>query len=152
MIRRPPRSTLFPYTTLFRSLERLTTKPITQNPTSWSADGQYLAFFELGAGTLRDITVLRTSDKTTQSFLATQFNEGAASFSPDGRWLAYTSNESGRPEVYVQPFPGPGGKWQISTEGGAEPLWNHNSRELFYRIGKKMMSVQIATEIGRAHV
>jgi serine/threonine-protein kinase len=67
-------------------------------------------------------------------------------FSPDGRWLAYVSNESGRYEIYVQPYPGPGGKWQISTEGGTEPAWNYNGRELFYRCGNKMMAADIATQ------
>jgi len=67
-------------------------------------------------------------------------------FSPDGRWLAYISDESGRSEVYVQPYPGPGGKWQISTEGGTEPAWNPNGRELFYRSGDKMMSVEITIQ------
>jgi Tol biopolymer transport system component len=71
-----------------------------------------------------------------------------ARFSPDGRWLAYVSNESGRYEVYVQPYPGPGGKWQISTEGGTEPAWNPNGRELFYRSGDKMMAVDIAMQPG----
>ena len=69
-------------------------------------------------------------------------------FSPDGRWLAYVSDESGRPEVYVQPYPGPGGKWQISTEGGTEPVWNPNGRELFYRNGAQMMAVEV--EVGQA--
>jgi serine/threonine-protein kinase len=128
-------------------LERLTTKTVTQNLTSWSTDGQLMAYFELGGGTsLRDIWILKPADRSVHPFLATQFNEGAASFSPDGRWLAYMSNESGRPEVYVQPYPGPGGKWQISAGGGTEPLWNHNGRELFYRSGNRMMSVQVATE------
>jgi serine/threonine-protein kinase len=128
-------------------LERLTTKAITQNLTSWSGDGQFMAFFEVGGGAaLRDIWVMRANDRSVQPFLATRFNEGGAAFSPDGRWLAYVSNESGRPEIYVQPYPGPGGKWQISTDSGAEPLWNQNGRELFYRSGKRMMSVQISTE------
>ena len=69
-------------------------------------------------------------------------------FSPDGHWLAYVSNESGRPEVYVQPFPGPGGKWQISTEGGTEPAWNRNGKELFYRSGNKMMALDVTTQPG----
>ncbi len=70
-------------------------------------------------------------------------------FSPDGRWLAYHSYASDRftaPDVYVQPFPGPGEKRQISTGGGAEPVWNSNGRELFYRNGDKMMAVEITTE------
>ena len=127
-------------------LERLTTSPYVQNPTSWSADGQLLAYFENSPTNLRDIWVLRLNDRKAQPFLATQFNEGAPSFSPDGRWLAYVSNESGRPEIYVQPYPGPGGKWQISTDGGTEPLWNRNGRELFYRSGIKMMAVQVTTQ------
>jgi hypothetical protein len=128
-------------------LERLTTKQnVVQNFTSWSGDGQLLAFFEVGGTSLRDIWVMPLADRKPQPFLATRFNEGGASFSPDGRWLAYVSNESGRPEIYVQPYPGPGGKWQISTEGGTEPLWNRNGRELFFRNGNKMMAVKVATQ------
>ena len=67
-------------------------------------------------------------------------------FSPEGRWLAYVSDESGRDEVYMQPFPGPGGKRQISTEGGKEPLWAHHGQELFYREGDKLMAVEITLE------
>jgi eukaryotic-like serine/threonine-protein kinase len=129
-------------------LERLTTGQSTQNLTSWSADGQLLAFFENSPTMQRDIWVLRLSDRKAQPFLQTSFNEGAPSFSPDGRWLAYLSNESGRPEIYVQPYPGPGGKWQISTDGGTEPVWNRNGRELFYRSGNKMMAVQVTTQPG----
>ena len=89
--------------------------------TSWSPDGQLLAFHGLGATTERDIWVLPLSDRKEQPFLRTPFTEGAATFSPDGRWLAYVSNETGRPEIYVQPYPGPGGKWQISIDRGTEP-------------------------------
>jgi eukaryotic-like serine/threonine-protein kinase len=60
--------------------------------------------------------------------------------------LSWRSDESGRPEIYVQPFPGPGGKWQISTDGGTEPAWNPNGRELFYRIGDSMMAVPVTTQ------
>jgi hypothetical protein len=90
--------------------------------------------------------VLRLSDHKAQPFLRTPFNESVPRFSPDGRWLAYISDESGRYEVYVQPYPGPGGKWQVSTDGGAEPVWNPNGRELFYRNGDKMMAVEIVTQ------
>src|ERR1700676_5576985 len=88
--------------------------------------------------------------RKAEPFLRTPFNEGAARFSPDGRWLAYISDESGRFEVYVQSYPGPGGKWQISTEGGTEPVWTRNGRELFYRSGDKMMAVDVATQPGFA--
>ena len=90
--------------------------------------------------------MLRLSDRKAQPFLQTPFNEGGADFSPDGHWLAYVSDESGRHEIYVQPYPGPGGKWQISTEGGTEPVWNRNGRELFFRSGNKMMAVEVATQ------
>jgi Tol biopolymer transport system component len=127
-------------------LERLTNSEHVQAPDSWSPDGQLLAFTELNPTTGRDIWVLRLSDRKPQPFLRTPSDESAPRFSPDGRWLAYVSNESGRYETYVQPYPGPGGKWQISTEGGTEPVWNPNGRELFYRSGGKMMVVDITTQ------
>jgi serine/threonine protein kinase/Tol biopolymer transport system component len=139
-------------------LERLTTTEYTQFPTSWSPNGQLLAFVEVNPTTGYDIWVLRMGDpsagsgqvRKAQAFLRTPFNESVPRFSHDGRWLAYVSDESGRYEIYVQPYPGPGGKWQISTEGGTEPVWNPNGRELFYRSGDKMMAVDIATQPGFA--
>jgi Tol biopolymer transport system component len=136
------------------SLERLTTSDNTQTANSWSPDGQLLAFHEIDPATQRDIWVLRMGDpsqgsgqvRKAQPFLRTRFDEAGPRFSPDARWLAYISNESGRYEIYVQPYPGPGGKWQVSTEGGTEPVWNPNGRELFYRSGDKMMVVDIATQ------
>jgi serine/threonine protein kinase len=127
-------------------LERLTTSEYINAPMSWSPDGQLLAFFEVNPATQRDIWVLRMGDRKVQPFLRTGFNESVPQFSPDGHWLAYISDESGRFEIYVQPYPGPGGKWQISTEGGTEPVWNRNGRELFYRSGGRMMAVDIATQ------
>ena len=145
-------------------LERLATSEYLQAPSSWSPDGQLLAFHEVNPNTQRDIWALQMGDpshssgqapsassgqiRKAQPFLRTRFDEAAPRFSPDGRWLAYMSNESGRYEIYVQPFPGPGGKWQISTEGGTEPVWNPNGRELFYRSGEKMMAVEITTQPG----
>src|SRR5579864_272487 len=127
-------------------LERLATTEYDHYPMSWSPDGQLLAFVEINPTTGYDIWVLRLGDHKAQPFLRTPFNEGAPRFSPDGRWLAYVSDESGRYEIYVQPYPGPGGKWQISAEGATEPMWNPNGRELFYRNGDKMMAVDIATQ------
>ena len=116
-------------------------------PSSWSPDGQVLAFTEFHPTTGWDVWVLPLQgERKPRPFLRTQFQEGGAVFSPDGHWLAYTSDESGQNEVYVQPFPGPGAKWQISNEGGNEPLWAKNGRELFYRNGNKMMAVEITTQ------
>ena len=137
-------------------LERLTTGAYTEVPGSWSPDGQLLAFHEATPTTSRDIWVLRLSDHKAQPFLRTPFTEGGPRFSPNGRWLAYMSNESGRFETYVQPYPGPGGKWQVSTDGGTEPVWNHDGRELFYRSGNKMLAVEVTTQpnfsAGQPHV
>ena len=127
-------------------LERLTTGEYTQAANSWSPDGQLLAFVEVNPDTGYDIWMLRLGDHKAQPFIQTPGNESAPRFSPDGRWLGYISDDSGSRQVYVQPFPGPGGKYQISTEGGTEPVWNPNGRELFYRSGDKMMSVDITTQ------
>jgi len=136
------------------AVERLTTSEFRQNPSSWSPDGQFLAFHQRpSAGsspTARDIWILPLAGEgTPQSILQTQFNELAPVFSPDGRWLAYVSDESGRNEIYVRPFPKvEEGKWQISTDGGVELRWAANGRELFYRkeSGNQMMVVDITTE------
>jgi Tol biopolymer transport system component len=127
-------------------LERLTTSDNVQTPNAWSPDGKLLAFNEITPNTGIGVWVCRLSDRKAQPLLQASFNESAPRFSPDGRWLAYISDESGRYEIYVQPYPGPGGKWQISTEGGTEPVWNPNGRELFYRSGDKMMAVDISTQ------
>ena len=73
-------------------------------------------------------------------------SEGGGRLSPDGRWLLYQSDASGRFEIYVQPFPGPGGKWIISTNGGREPVWSPNDKELFYHTGNSLMAVAIETD------
>lgn len=109
-----------------------------------SPDGQTLAFHEVNPTTGVDIWILHLADRKVEPFLRTPANEADARFSPDGHWIAYTSDESGREEIYVQPYPGPGGKWQVSTEGGTEPVWNPNGRELFYRTEDKMMAVDVS--------
>jgi serine/threonine protein kinase/Tol biopolymer transport system component len=128
--------------------ERLTTSPYINAPVSWSPDGQVLAFGEINPTSGQNIWILRMNDRKALPFRRTGSNENEPRFSPDWRWLAYISDESGRLEVYVQAYPGPGGKWQISAEGGTEPVWNPNGRELFYRNGDKMMVVDISTEHG----
>ncbi|MGA9882896.1 MAG: protein kinase, partial [Candidatus Acidiferrales bacterium] len=117
-----------------------------QTPNSWSPNGQALAFMSPAPAIGQDIWILRMSDHKEQPYVETGTVTGAPEFSPDGRWLVYVSDESGRREVYVQSYPGPGGKWQVSTGGGTEPVWNRNGRELFYRSGDKMMAVEVATE------
>jgi len=125
-------------------LESLATGNL-QVPSSWSPGG-LLAVLEFPTGRGDEISVLHVGERQTQLFLQTGASVSSPKFSPDGRWLAYDSEESGRSEVYVQPYPGPGGKWLISNEGGAEPLWNRNGRELFYRNGDKIMAVDITTQ------
>jgi eukaryotic-like serine/threonine-protein kinase len=127
-------------------LEQLTTSENVQFPISFSPDGQLLAFSELNPNTGMDIWILRLNDRKAEPFIQEPGNQTEAAFSPNGRWLAYSSDESGRPEIYVQPYPGPGGRWQISTDGGGEPVWNPNGRELFYRTRDKMMAVDVATQ------
>jgi Tol biopolymer transport system component len=103
-------------------------------PTDWSADGRYLLFVTRGdPKTQSDVWALPLSgDRKPISLLQTPFRELDAVFSPDGRWIAYTSDESGRDEVYVTPFPGPGRKWQVSTSGGILPRWSGTGKEVFF--------------------
>ena len=128
------------------TLERLTTADHTQVPHSFSPDGKFLAYQDISAGGGQDTWLLNLSDRKTQRWLQTSFVKNSPRFSPDGRWIAFQSNQSGRNEIYVRAFPGPGGQWQVSADGGTEPVWNPNGRELFYRNDDKMMAVQIATQ------
>jgi eukaryotic-like serine/threonine-protein kinase len=141
--------------------ERLTTESQLQTalPTSFSPDGS-LALVQVidyadttPANTRWDIFVLPLGgEKQMRPFLKTRAKEELARFSPDGRWVAYRSDESGQLEIFVQPFPGPGPKWQVSIEGGSEPRWSPSGRELFYRQddkvnrqNDKMMVVDVET-------
>jgi len=126
--------------------ERLTTGETLQTPGSWSADGQWLAFHSTDPATGFDIWALPTGgDRKPRVIVNTRFDEQHPRLSPDGRWLAYTVNETGREEVFVQPFPGPGGRSLISTDGGSEPVWSRDGRELFYVSDNRMMAVDIRT-------
>jgi Tol biopolymer transport system component len=109
-----------------------------QVPTSWSPDGRTLLFTQrLGsaASVGRDIWRITLGDSApaARPFLVSSSDESSAELSPDGRYLAYESNQSGRSEVYVQVFPGPGRRELVSTDGGGQPAWSRNGRELFYR-------------------
>ena len=123
--------------------ERLTVSETNQAPQSESPDGQALVLTDTNS---RDLWVLPlVGNSKPHPFFTSPFLESGGAFSPDGRWLAYSSDESGRNEVYVQPFPAGGRKVQISRDGGIEPRWAHTG-ELFYRNGDKLMVVTLATQ------
>jgi Tol biopolymer transport system component len=132
--------------------ESLSTQQNIQVPNSWSPDGSVLAYTvvpEQGSAAGRDIWLLPREGEPSP-LIATSSDEFGAAFSPDGRWVAYVSNETGRTEVYVQPYPGPGAKHPISTGGGMEPAWSADGRELFYRspAGDQMFVVAVVSEPG----
>lgn len=108
------------------------------NPRSWSPDGRFIVYNISGTGgtnggTNNDLWVLPTAgDRKPFPFLSAPFNELFGKFSPDGRWIVYHSNESGQNEVYVAPFPGPGEKWRISTNGGWYARWRRDGKEICY--------------------
>jgi serine/threonine-protein kinase len=111
--------------------ERLTTSSAAQFPTSISRDGMRVVFFEARASS--DLGMLSLKDRSTEMLIRSSAEKFGGEISPDGGWIAYQSNESGKPQVYVRPFPAVDtGRTQISTEGGTRPAWAHNGRELFY--------------------
>ncbi len=125
-------------------------------PVSWASAGRQLAYYEIDPETGRNIHVLPFSDGYEPSrpldpwpFLVTRADERSPMISPDGRWVAYVSDQSGGDEVYVRPFPGTGAQRRISADGGTEPLWSNDGRELFYRCGdngETMMSATLTTD------
>ena len=128
------------------SPQRLDPGGTRQSPVSFSPDGKFLAFDQKNPDTREDAWVLPLEGDTAPRQVArTKFGEGSMKFSPDGRWVAYSSDESGRPEIYVQAFPGPGRKEQVSTGGGTDPVWRRSGGELYYRAGNKMMAVALTT-------
>ena len=124
----------------------LLTQPLVE--ALWSPDGEWRIYRTTNPGGI-DILALRPGQDTVPlPLVVTEFIEDQATLSPDGRWLAYASNETGRDEIYVVPFPNAGdAKWAASTSGGIEPLWSHSGQELFYRNGlNEMVAVQVDTE------
>jgi len=112
-------------------------------PTSWSPDERFLLFQTQSPGA--DIKILSLADGKVSTLVSTRFTEGSAQFSPDGRWVAYSSNETGQTEVYVLPFQRAGPRVPISTNGGASPRWRHDGKELFYIRGDNtLMAVAIS--------
>ncbi len=114
-------------------------------PSDWSRDGQYIAFTSANLKTKLDLWVLPVvGERKPIPFLQTPFNEDVPKFSPDGRFIAYNSDESGQYEIFVQPFPASGAKWQVSTGGGIQPHWRRDGKELFYLApNKKLMVVDV---------
>jgi Tol biopolymer transport system component len=120
--------------------ERLLASDQTKVPGSWSADGRFVLYVSLDPQTNSDLWVVpMVGDRTPSVVLKTPFREAYGAFSPDGRWVAYHSNESGRPEIFVRPFvppgaagPATGGQWQVSTAGGVFPVWRRDGKELYY--------------------
>jgi Tol biopolymer transport system component len=139
------------------SAQLLTKNKTFQVATSWHPSGKYLAVQEWSPQTANDVMILPIegdeasgwSSGPPTPFLNSPFNEWQATFSPNGRWIAYSSNEAGRSEVYVRAFPGPDGKWEISIEGGSNPTWSRNGRELFYKaLDQRLMVAGYAERAG----
>jgi Tol biopolymer transport system component len=130
------------------SEDLLLATPEVKIPDSWSPDGRFLLYSS--AQNAGDLMVLPLGgNRKPYPFLSTPFSEGVGAFSPDGKWIAYQSNESGRFEVYVRPFPGPGGESQISANGGESPRWKADGKEVFYVApGNHMMGVAISEQAG----
>jgi Tol biopolymer transport system component len=128
--------------------EALTTGDGFKMPTSFSPDGRLLAGAQRGS-TSMDVVVLSLADGQLKPFAATPANEWNPAFSPNGRWIAYESDEAGAGDVYVRPYPGPGGRSSISAGGGTQPHWTKGGSELVYLAGPAMnrfMAVEIAIE------
>jgi eukaryotic-like serine/threonine-protein kinase len=118
-----------------------------QYPNAWSPDGRLLAFTTLDPETGADLWVLPTAGEggPPRELLRTRFNEDRAAFSPDGRFFAYESDESGRFEVYVRPFPAGSPRWPVSVDGGSFPFWSPDGRQLDYLSGDALLSVDVET-------
>jgi eukaryotic-like serine/threonine-protein kinase len=126
--------------------DKLSSTEGTNYPLSWSPDGRSIATVSVSPTTANDIWIYTLGQPpTSHIFLQTRFREGAPTFSPDGNWLAYASDQSGRNEIYMRPVSRPGQEVTISTDGGSEPLFASLAGQLFYRHGNAMMAVAIKT-------
>jgi len=130
--------------------ESLVVRPGRWIASTFEPEGRGLAYYGVTApqGKAEVWRMRLGAGEAPQQILASGFQNGAPSLSPDGRWFAYVSDESGRAEVYVRPYPGPGGRWQVSLDGGTEPLWSPTGREIFYRDGDRMMAAAVRTQPG----
>ena len=126
--------------------EPLWTAELDTNLTGLSADGRLVVYTLTEPETGRNVWVGSVDGtEPSRAFRATPYDENFGSFSSDGRWIAYQSTETGRPEIYVEAFPGPGERFQVSADGGTEPLWTHGSGEIFYRHDDEMRVVRTRT-------
>ncbi len=129
-------------------VEHLFPNPLTQIPASFSPDGKELAFVQLTRESGYDLWVGSMESRSTRPFVQSRFRIKHPAFSPDGRWLAYVNDETGRDQVYVEPYPGPGNRETVSPDYGHAPVWSRGGKELFYRSGRKMMAVEIREDEG----
>jgi eukaryotic-like serine/threonine-protein kinase len=126
------------------SEERLASGTNGRLPFCWSSDGKVVVFQEYSSETGTDIGIVSVgTEQTSRLLLNSKSDEARPALSPDGRWMAYQSNLSGRVEVYVQRFPDLGTRWQLTTEGGESPIWSTTGREIFYRRGRAVMSLPV---------
>ncbi len=118
------------------------------HPLAWSGDGASLIYGTYGPTTNLDLAIVRLGGERERiPLFADEFGELMARTSPDGRWIAYASTESGKTEVYVRPFPSGDGKWKISIDGGIEPAWRRDGKEIFYLAPDgSLMAVAVKTE------
>jgi Tol biopolymer transport system component len=131
-------------------IEQLVSSPRHADPGSWSTDGRWLAYAEADPVTGWDVWALEVATGQATPLRRTAAAEQHPALSPGGTWVAYASDESGRFEVYVEAFPAGGRRLQLSVDGGAEPLWAHDGRQLFYRSGGQLMSVRVGSEAALA--
>jgi Tol biopolymer transport system component len=114
----------------------------------WSRDGRYLLYLVAGDATLKDVLVYDFQQKSSSPVLNSTFNEQSAAFSPNGKWIAYVSDESGSRQVYVRSFPGAGVKVPISTAGGLQPAWSRDGKEMFFLAPDTTLMVTDVRESG----
>jgi Tol biopolymer transport system component len=129
--------------------ERILGTPSNEWPLDWSMDGRFLLYYQDGGKTGADLWALPMTgdDRAPIAVANTRFEETTGEFSPDGRWVAYETNESGRFEIIVQPFPNPTGKWQVSTSGGMRPRWRADGSELYFvALDGKLMAAPVAAK------
>ena len=119
-------------------------------PSDWSRDGRYLSYLSLTTSSLDLFALAMEGERKPIVVAQTDFLEANGVFSPDGAWIAYHSNESGRREVYVRPFPEDEGRWQVSRDGGRSPIWSADGKEIFYHFGNKLMAAPVQTATVRA--